>query len=82
MDIIYLFSAIGMVVTTILILSSMYLYIYIPFKKYLRRKRKIRFLCKHDYVKKFYFAWNDKSELEIECRNCGKKKTIYFTEDK
>lgn len=54
------------------------------------RQCKIRFLCKHEYVKKttwrvFEHKFSNNSnlveEINMQCRKCGKKKTIKFYEE-
>ena len=77
-EIIYTFAAIGMTITFVLFVSTIYYCIFPKLQKFLSRKCKVRFLCKHDYVKTFDFVCCGQMTIEIECKNCGKKKTITF----
>ena len=77
----FLFAMIGALVTVGVIIAYIHEYIAPKIKSFLARKCKIRFLCNHDYVKKFDFAYGSQITIEIECKNCGKRKEISYREE-
>lgn len=70
-----LFQTIGIIATFYgCILLSMQLYVFL--KKIYMKQRKIKCLCKHEYVKCFTWKHTNYDDITLRCRKCGKKKQI------
>ena len=79
---IMLFQVIGKITTFYgCILLSMHLYVFL--KKIYMKQRKIKCLCKHEYVKYFTWKHTNYDDITLRCRKCGKRKniTIWKQED-
>ena len=77
-----LFQVIGKITTFYgCILLSMHLYVFL--KKIYMKQRKIKCLCKHEYVKYFTWKHTNYDDITLRCRKCGKRKniTIWKQED-
>ena len=61
-----------------LLLIQLYLFL----KKVYNKQRKIKCICKHEYVKDFTFKHTNYDDIALKCRKCGKRKEITIWKDR
>lgn len=77
-----LFQVIG-VITTFYGCVLLFIRLYVFLKKVYMKQRKIKCLCKHEYINDFKWIHKNYEDITLKCRKCGKKKqiTIWKQED-
>lgn len=76
-----LFQVIGMITTFYACtLLSMSLYVFL--KKVYMKQRKIKCLCKHEYIHDFKRVHENYEDITLKCRKCGKRKKITIWKDR
>lgn len=76
-----LFQVIGIITTFFgCILLSMNLYVFL--KKIYMKQRKIKCICKHEYIHDFKWVHENYEDITLKCRKCGKRKNITIWKDK
>lgn len=77
----FVFEAVGEI-TVLFVCTYLILRLYVFLKKVYRNQRKIKCICKHEYVKAFTWTHTNYDDITLRCRKCGKKKTITIWKDK
>lgn len=77
-----LFQVIG-VITTFYGCVLLFIRLYVFLKKVYMKQRKIKCLCKHEYINDFKWIHKNYEDITLKCRKCGKRKkiTIWKQED-
>ena len=76
-----LFQTVGMITTFYgCILLSMNLYVFL--KKIYMKQRKIKCICKHEYIHDSKWVHENYEDITLKCRKCGKRKKITIWKDR
>lgn len=74
------FEAIG-VLTTMVIVAYFLMIACFIICQILREQRKIKCLCKHEYIVRCKWKYSNHTEFDLECRKCKKVKRITIWDD-
>lgn len=76
-----LFQVIGMI-TTFYACALLFMSLCVFLKKVYMKQRKIKCLCKHEYIHDFKWIHENYEDITLKCRKCGKRKKITIWKDR
>lgn len=79
MDIV--FRAVG-IITTFYGCVLLFIRLCVFFKRVYKKQKKIKCLCKHEYIEKFRWFNEKITDITLICRKCGKEKKIRIWKDR
>lgn len=75
------FQVVG-IITTFYGCVLLFINLYLLIKKIYKNQKKIKCLCKHEYIEDYRWFNTNLADITLVCRKCGKNKKIRIWKDK